>query len=176
MAKTFHGSEAPGIIIGGFMVDLAVRNLPARILYDAVCETKACLPDAIQLLTPCTIGNGWLKVIHLGRFALSLYNKEDRKGVRVFVSTEKVRRWPEINGWFFKLKPKMEQDHGMIIREIERSAGDILDLQHVRVHEEIAQKSHKGGIAVCPKCGEAYPVDDGASCLACGGSLLYEKY
>ena len=26
--KEFHGYEAPGVIIGGFMVDLAYRHLP----------------------------------------------------------------------------------------------------------------------------------------------------
>jgi len=28
MIKTFHGHVAPGVVIGGFMVDLAYRNLP----------------------------------------------------------------------------------------------------------------------------------------------------
>ncbi|MEN6617055.1 MAG: formylmethanofuran dehydrogenase subunit E family protein, partial [Syntrophorhabdus sp.] len=51
MVRQFHGSDAPGLLIGGFMVSLAIENLPAGTLYDAVCETKQCLPDAVQLLT-----------------------------------------------------------------------------------------------------------------------------
>ena len=116
IVKTFHGAEAPGVLIGGFMVDLAVRNLPEGVLCDAICETKTCLPDAIQLLTPCTIGNGWLKVVPLGLFALTLYQKGDNKGVRVFPDAEKVKTWPEIHAWFFKLKPKKEQDRERLIK------------------------------------------------------------
>ncbi len=75
LVKAFHGNVAPGLVIGGFMVDLARRRLPEGLLFDAICETRNCLPDAVQLLTPCTIGNGWLKVINLGRFAVNLYDK-----------------------------------------------------------------------------------------------------
>ena len=66
VVKDFHGHVAPGVIIGGYMVEMARRTLPEGILYDAVSETVQCLPDAIQLLTPCTVGNGWLKVYHFG--------------------------------------------------------------------------------------------------------------
>ena len=75
VVKDFHGHVAPGVIIGGYMVEMARRTLPEGILYDAVSETVQCLPDAIQLLTPCTVGNGWLKVYHFGIYALSLYDK-----------------------------------------------------------------------------------------------------
>ena len=75
LVKSFHGYAAPGVVIGGIMVDLARRQLAAEVLFDAVSETRNCLPDAIQILTPCTIGNGWLKVVNLGRFAFSLYDK-----------------------------------------------------------------------------------------------------
>ncbi len=81
VVKSFHGHLAPGMIIGGVMVDLAQRQLAPEVLYDAVCETRNCLPDAVQLLTPCTIGNGWLKVVNIGRFALTLYDKYEGEGV-----------------------------------------------------------------------------------------------
>ena len=84
-------------------------------LFDAVCETRNCLPDAVQLLTPCTIGNGWLKVVNVGRFALNLYDKYEGKGVRVFMDPVKVADWPEINTWYLKLKPKKEQDSALLL-------------------------------------------------------------
>ena len=56
LIKSFHGNVAPGVVIGGIMVEMARGLLPAEILFDAVCETRNCLPDAVQLLTPCTIG------------------------------------------------------------------------------------------------------------------------
>jgi len=83
MVKAFHGHVAPGMIFAGLMVDLAYRNLPPGEFFDAVCETRACLPDAIQILTPCTVGNGWLRIVDIGRFALSFYEKYTGDGVRV---------------------------------------------------------------------------------------------
>jgi formylmethanofuran dehydrogenase subunit E len=174
IVRRFHGYEAPGVIIGGFMVDLAVRNLPEGILYDAISETGSCLPDAIQLLTPCTIGNGWLKICHNGRFALTLYNKQNNEGVRVFLDAEKVKAWPEIKAWYFKLKASKEQDQERIAREIKEARDSILSVRRVRIKQQIAEKKHKGSIAVCPACREAYPVDDGEICLACQGSTSYE--
>src|SRR4030042_1863444 len=56
--QSFHGFAAPGVVIGGFMVDLAYQHLPEDRLFDAICETAKCLPDAIQLLTSCTVANG----------------------------------------------------------------------------------------------------------------------
>jgi formylmethanofuran dehydrogenase subunit E len=50
--QTFHGFAAPGVIIGGFMVDLAQRKLAPNVLFNALCETRKCLPDAVQLLLP----------------------------------------------------------------------------------------------------------------------------
>ncbi|MGV8073135.1 MAG: FmdE family protein [Syntrophobacteraceae bacterium] len=173
MLKAFHGSEAPGLIIGGFMVDTAVRHLPDGILYDAICETRACLPDAVQLLTPCTVGNGWLKVIPFGRFAITLYDKYNYEGVRVFVDPEKLKTLQEIHNWFFKLKSKKEQDKERLIREIAEAGSSVLSIQKVRVRPELVQKSHKGKIAVCPQCKEAYPENDGSVCLSCQGGNPY---
>ena len=78
--ESFHGYRAPGVVIGGVMVDFAMQKLPSNTLFDAISETTYCLPDAIQLLTPCTTGNGWLRVFNLGRYALSLYDKYQGNG------------------------------------------------------------------------------------------------
>ena len=94
--KSFHGHVAPGVVIGGFMVHLARTKMPEGVLFDAISETPACVPDAVQMLTPCTIGNGWLKIINLGRFAVSLYDKHHGNGFRVFLDTGKLENWPEI--------------------------------------------------------------------------------
>jgi formylmethanofuran dehydrogenase subunit E len=173
IVKKFHGAPAPGVLIGGFMVDAAKRNLPDGILYDAICETRSCLPDAIQLLTPCTVGNGWLKVIHLGLFALTLYDKSNCKGVRVLLDPEKVEPWQEIKAWYFKLKSSKEQSLESIVKEINEAGTSILSIQQVTIRPEVAEKKHKGKIGVCPQCREAYPLDDGAVCLSCQGNTPY---
>ena len=173
IAKTFHGAAAPGMLIGGFMVDTAIGNLPDGIIYDAICETRSCLPDAIQILTPCTVGNGWLKIIHLGLFALTLYDKSTYDGVRVFLDAEKVEPWREINAWYFKLKSSKEQKLEDIIHEIGEAGRNILSIQEVKIQPEAVEKRHKGRIAVCPQCREAYPLDDGAVCMLCQGNTPY---
>jgi formylmethanofuran dehydrogenase subunit E len=175
LVKSFHGNIAPGLIIGGFMVDLAMKNLPDRVLFDAISETQTCLPDAIQLLTPCTIGNGWLKVMDFGRYALCIFDKYKGDGVRVFLDPEKLENWPEIKSWFFKLKPKKEQDPIILRDQIIDAGPDILTVQYVTVDNTYLGKKGKGAIGTCPLCDEAYPVKDGPSCLACQGNSPYKQ-
>jgi formylmethanofuran dehydrogenase subunit E len=171
--KSFHGSMAPGLIIGGAMVKLALRTLPKDKLYDAICETPLCLPDAIQLLTPCTIGNGWLTVLNFGRFAITLYDKYSGVGVRVYLDSIKLKKYPEVNSWYFKLKPKSEQDFQLLIAQIVEAEEQILTLQNVRVQPESLRRKKIGPVADCPQCGECYPVRDGLSCRACQGESPY---
>ena len=174
LVKSFHGYLAPGLIVGGYMVDLAMRNLPEGILFDAISETEACLPDAIQLLTPCTIGNGWLKIRPFGRYALSLYDKYTGAGVRVHLDAGKVEDWPNIKDWYLKLKTRKEQDSDRLRQEILKAGTTIMTLTSVKVHEDLLVKRSKGAIAVCPTCREAYPVKDGGICRACQGQNPYQ--
>lgn len=173
--KSFHGNESPGLVLGGIMVDYALGQMEPGILFDAICETSSCLPDAIQLLTPCTIGNGWLKVIDLGRFALSLYDKYRGEGVRVYVDAGKLNGWEEIWNWFYKLKTKREQDKDLLLAQIREAGYAILSASPVRIDPRYLGKTSKGAIANCPGCGEPYPQKDGALCLACCGGSPYEK-
>jgi formylmethanofuran dehydrogenase subunit E len=170
--KEFHGYAAPGVIIGGFMIDLAYRHLPEGGLLDALCETPKCLPDAVQLLTPCTVGNGWLTVVNVGRYALTLYDKESGKGVRVFVDTDKLAPWPELKAWFFKLKPKKGQDTELLSAQIKEAGSGICGVQTVGVVDRFIQRRRRGSMSICPKCKEGYPLDDGPLCLACSGKVI----
>ena len=56
IAEEFHGCAAPGLLIGGYMVELAKGMLPEGTLFEAVAETSKCLPDAVQLLSLCSTG------------------------------------------------------------------------------------------------------------------------
>ena len=174
--EKFHGHLAPGLLIGGFMVDLAVKNKPDCEFYDVICETAKCLPDAIQLLTPCTYGNGWMKVINVGRFAITLFDKYTGNGIRVSISTEKLNNYTEIRNWFLKLKKKDEQDKDLLIREIMEAGTNILDVKEVTVAAELLDKAKSKKIYICSGCGEAFPSEDGRSalCPACNGEKLYK--
>jgi len=172
MVEAFHGNTAPGLMIGGYMVDLAYRSLPESGLYDVICETAACLPDAVQLLTPCSIGNQWLKIIDVGRFALTFYDKRTGEGLRVYLDHTKLDRWPEIKGWFLKLLPKKDQDRGRLFKEIGDAGSDLCGSERVTVSERALGKQKKGPIGICPSCNEPYPEGFGAICPACRGGLL----
>jgi len=172
--EAFHGYAAPGLLLGGYMVEMAKRGLPRGVLYDAVSETKSCLPDAVQLLTPCTVGNGWLKIMNLGRYALTLYDKHLGDGVRVWMDPDKLEAWPAIKDWFFILIEKSRQDSERLIEEI-RTAGDsVLSCGPVRMRAQELVKKHKGRVGPCPVCREAYPLRDGAVCRGCQGEAPYE--
>jgi len=172
-AEAFHGFPAPGLLVGGYMVNKAKKQIPSDVLYEALCETSKCLPDAVQLLTPCTIGNGRLRIISLGRFALSLFNKETGSGVRVFPDPAKVESWPELNAWYMKLKTKHEQDLNLLTSQIKQAGEEILKQQQIRVKAEFRRKISRGPMAICPGCGETYPAAAGRSCLACQGESPY---
>lgn len=176
MVESFHGTAAPGILIGGFMIDLAYQNLCRGALYNVICETAKCLPDAVQLLTPCSIGNQWLRIIDVGRFALSFYNKRTGEGTRVYLDPGKFDLWPEIRGWYLKLKPKSEQDSKALFSEIRDAGSMICSIEVIKVSADYLKKRRNGSIAICPSCHEAYPSSAGAICLACrGGQLPYSS-
>jgi formylmethanofuran dehydrogenase subunit E len=170
---SFHGYAAPGLMMGGFMVDIALSHMPEGVLFDSVSETKNCLPDAIQLLTPCTVGNGWLRILNLGRYALSLYDKHHGDGVRVFVDSQKLRAWPEVEAWLLKLKCKDAQDQELLLNHIREAGRELYGVEAVHIQPQYLNRRHKGHIGICALCGEPYPVDDGAICRACQGEAPY---
>jgi len=172
-AAAFHGYPAPGLLLGGYMVEMAKSALPEGTLFDAIVETNKCLPDAIQLLTLCSYGNGWMRVVNLGRYALTLYDKYTGEGVRVFVDSEKIETWPELAAWFFKRKPKREQDSERLFQEIRTCGPNVCSMRPVQVEERFREKPGMGKIALCPTCNEAYPIHDGGICRGCQGEAPY---
>ena len=176
LVRSFHGHIAPGMILGGFMVDLAYRHLPEGEFFDTLCETKSCLPDAIQILTPCTVGNNWLRIIDVGRFALSFYEKHEGLGVRVYMDSQKLEPFPELKSWFFKLKPKMEQDSDQLFNEIQEAGSAVCSYEEVKLDQGYIKTSGKREITLCPLCHEAYPSDHGPICRGCQGQLPYIQH
>jgi formylmethanofuran dehydrogenase subunit E len=174
--RRFHGYAAPGVILGGYMVHQARQNLAPGVLYDAVCETAQCLPDAIQLLTPCTVGNGWLRIENFGIFAITLYDKRTGEGFRSHLDVDKLGPFPEIKAWFLKEKAKKDQDSERLADEIRRAGLSILSVRPVRLRQECLGHKSKGRIVRCPLCGTAYPVSFGTICRSCQGETPYSDY
>jgi formylmethanofuran dehydrogenase subunit E len=172
--EKFHGWRAPGVVIGGFMLDLAQEQIGPNVEADAIVETIHCLPDAIQLFTPCTYGNGWMKVVDWDRFALTLYDKKTLEGTRVWLDIEKSKRFPDIYNWYMRLVPKRDLPLDVLLKRIEEAGRQMLSSIPVRVIQHHG-KIKKGTMAICSHCGEAYPTSQGDLCLSCQGNGYYEQ-
>ena len=156
------------------MVNKAKKMIPPGVLYEALCETTKSLPDAVQMLTPCTLGNGRLRIVSLGRFALSLFNKNTGEGIRIFPDQAKLESWPELTAWYMKRKTKQEQDIHDLLSQIKQAGEEILTGRPIQAKPEYMKKTKLGPVALCPGCGETYPVTHGNLCLACQGESPYE--
>jgi formylmethanofuran dehydrogenase subunit E len=155
------------------MVEYAKSFMPGDALYDAVVETNKCLPDAVQLLTVLSIGNNWMKVLNLGRYALTLYNKQTGEGRRVFVDPDKLRAWPQIQAWMLKTVPKREQDTEALLEQIETAGHRVCSCRAVQVHSRYLARAPEREIRQCPVCREYYPAHHGPVCRGCLGDEPY---
>ena len=150
------------------MVDLAKEVLGPRNLIDAVVETKACLPDAIQLMTPCSYGNGWMRVKDWGKVALTLYDKYELDGVRICVNLEEIKKYPLIEQWLMRTG---DVDKKEVVKKVMMAGRDILSWQRVRVAPY--RKVKKAPLVVCSSCGETHPATNGDLCVRCSGKDNY---
>jgi formylmethanofuran dehydrogenase subunit E len=114
-----------------------------------------------------------LRIVDLGRFALSFYEKYTGDGVRVFVDNGKLADWPECRTFFFKLVPKREQDFDALVAEARQAGDAIFGMAPVKVDLAAFKSARRGAFAVCPRCGEGYPLADGEICLGCRGEAPY---
>lgn len=172
----FHGWRAPGLVLGGFMVDWAQElietDMGPDIEADAIVETYHCLPDAIQIFTPCTIGNGWLKILDWDKFALSLYNKKNLNGFRVWLDLDKAKAFPNLYNWYMRLVPKKQLPLEILNQTIFEAGRSALSSRAIRA-TRLYKPKKKGRTDACPGCGEAYPVSQGSQCLTCQGQGYY---
>ena len=176
MAKVlaFHGHAAPGVMLGGFLVEAARAGLPEGCLFDVISESRQCLPDAVQILTPCTFGNGWLQVHDYGLYAVVLYDKYTGEGFRAAIDLKKLKNFPETWNWFVKLQTKQEQDDKAMRREILEHGAEMISVRPIRMKEEALKHKSKRPIAVRPVRGEAYPAIFGDKCPLCAKGRSYD--
>lgn len=180
----FHTRRAPGIPIAVAMVYLALDKLENKKRVCAYAETRTCLPDAIQYITGATVGNGDLKVLEeIGRYALTLYNRKDGHGVRVYVDQNKIdpETMPETHKFFLRKRGhKVETDKEaraasakIIVGEFMKCGRQIFSWQRVKITN--TSKDAIPPIEICPKCGESFAVfgESGKECLVCGKKLAY---
>ena len=177
---SFHGFAPPGLLIGVFMVDLALEELgasPNEKLY-AVAETPKCAPDAVQVVTSATMGNSRLRIIETGKFSVTLNRgstEERADGIRVYVDATKIRRYPTLDLWYTndpRYKSVDEKDR--VYDEILQAGRSILSWERVKV--SVPQKAVWQAVQ-CPVCKEMVPdylVEDGV-CFSCAGTSYYDR-
>lgn len=174
----FHTFSAPGLLIGVYMTEYALELLqaqPGEILY-AVSETHKCAPDSLQIIAGCTVGNNRLRVIPIGRFAITVNRKSwdpEVEGVRVFVDLEKLKQYPIIHAWFTN-DPSFDH-HGNVmplLEEIFAAGRKILSFERVMVQTEIKKKWKS---VTCTICGETIPdyLAQGDRCISCAGTNYF---
>jgi formylmethanofuran dehydrogenase subunit E len=175
----FHTYPAPGLLIAIGMVEYALELLGARPgekVY-AVCETQKCAPDPLQVIAYCTVGNHRLRVVPIGRFAItmnrpSMTNSAD--GFRVYVDSRKLGPYPVLEKWFAN-SPEFSKQTMLhtLVDEILASKRSILSVQKVRI--PVTQKV-RWNSAICRTCGEPIPEKllEGDRCAGCGSLRYYE--
>ena len=174
----FHTVTSPGLFIGVFMVDYALELLDyqqGEKLY-AVTETYKCIPDPVQVIAGCTYGNHRLQVLPIGKFALTMNRPSKKKvvtGVRVYVDTSKLKKYPIINAWYthstwFDSSDKVYP----LIDQILTAGRNILSSQKVEV--TVPQKESWKSVP-CSSCGEMVPdvTLEENHCRGCGSMSYY---
>lgn len=175
----FHTYAAPGLLIGIGMVDFGLELLgakPGEKVY-AVCETLKCLPDPLQVIAYCTVGNHRLRIVNIGRFAITMNRpsiENSVQGYRIYVDTKKLGAYPVLEKWFANspefVKRTMVRS---LVDEIMASKRSILSVQKVRLPVTLKQKWNS---AVCSVCNEPIPEGllEGDRCAGCGSLRYYE--
>jgi formylmethanofuran dehydrogenase subunit E len=178
--SAFHTYAAPGVLIGAFMVDYALELLGEsadKKLY-GVCETPKCLPDALQVIARCTTGNNRLKVVPIGKFAVTINgpcDAETADAVRVYLDLQKVKKYPVLDLWYSN-SPSFDK-HTMkdqLLDDIFRAGRDILSFEKVQI---AVNRKKKWKSVTCPDCGDTVPdylAVDGR-CGGCGSMKYYTE-
>jgi formylmethanofuran dehydrogenase subunit E len=176
----FHTFPAAGLLIGVFMVDLALEKLgakPGDKLY-AVSETPKCAPDALQVLLGATMGNHRLRIINTGRYAIAINRFAEgvtADGIRVHIDLARVKKYPVLYQWYTNDPSYKGGVSGQkLLEEILCAGRDILAWEPVKVRFEPKEKWKS---RVCPSCGEMAPENtfDGEACSGCGSKAYYDK-
>jgi formylmethanofuran dehydrogenase subunit E len=175
----FHTFPAPGLVMGVFMVDWAIEGLQARPgekLF-AVAETRKCLPDALQVIAHCTVGNNRLRVLNAGRFAIAMNRPstaDTASGVRISVDAGRLDDFPVLRAWFMHDRSFDRRTMtDALFDEILGGSRRYLAFERVSVRFDPKQSWAAGR---CDCCGEPVPdtlLRDGV-CAACGEQRYYQ--
>ncbi|MCF8078097.1 MAG: formylmethanofuran dehydrogenase subunit E family protein [Desulfobacterales bacterium] len=167
--EEFHGYRSPGMLVGALMLDRFLAAVGEAPYLNVVCETVVCLPDAVQLLTPCTIGNGFLQLLDWGKFALTGYDRQTLKGERAWLDYDRMAEYPLVRGWFERTGQRKEKPPFQQLAEEILAAAPVLIRHRPVTMLRALKKSAPVTTGPCPGCGESYPLHLGKACPSCMG-------
>lgn len=173
--EEFHGYRSPGMLLGGFMIEAALDRLGSTPYLNIVSESVVCLPDAVQLLTPCTIGNGFLQLLDWGKFALTAYDRMNLSGLRVGLNLDCIEGYPLIQQWFDRAARKGEKPpFEAFAAEVQEARHELIVCRAVRMHHAL-KEDQPVPTSRCTGCGESYALHWGKQCPACSGAAYYRR-
>jgi formylmethanofuran dehydrogenase subunit E len=171
--EEFHGYRSPGILLGGFMIEAALDKLGTTPYLNVISESVVCLPDAVQLLTPCTIGNGFLQLLDWGKFAITTYDRMTLAGTRASLDLNQINRFPLIDQWFSRSENKSEKPpFEELSIELIAAKDRLIVCRSVRLFKSF-KESKRIATDRCKTCGESYALRLGSECPACAGQAYY---
>lgn len=99
-AKEFHGHMCPFLVLGLRASEIALNRLGIKKLschesitedVIAIVEVNNCLVDGVQVATGCTLGNNSLIYVDLGKNAVTLCRRGDKRCVRVYIDADRIK-------------------------------------------------------------------------------------
>ncbi|MCK5684918.1 hypothetical protein KAJ27_12385 [bacterium] len=157
----FHKKTAPGIYLAVIMLELAEKKFNIKEKSNYVMETHFCIPDPIQILKGATLGNRYIRhEIQSGRFAFTVFNRDTKKGLRVYVDSKKIDRekMPYFYEFYFRCRDlsslTREEHNKFVIEEIKKLGENMISSQEVMVN--LDEKEPMKRTDLCTKCGEVF--------------------
>lgn len=174
--EEFHGGRSGGMLIGALLLEAALDRIGMPPDLAVVAETVNCLPDAVQVLSPCTVGNGLLHILNWGKFALTAYRQERLVGVRARLSTDAVPDWPDLNRWFNRLEPEKEPPvFDDLAKELFSGRDQLIEAFDIHLPGPMKEE-HPVDTGACPQCSESCPIQPQPLCEACQGTAYYRPH
>lgn len=165
----FHGYLSTGVFVGIQIYNIARRSLgfsEGDRLF-VTCETLSCMPDALQVLGGCTIGNKGLKIEDHGKMAATISRRAPKgastaKGVRIVLDPAKTASYPRLHSWYMNAGLV---SHEEAISDLIRAEDGVYTWKMVDV--KVPEKPEKR-IAVCRECSESFVLrGDEGLCRGC---------
>jgi len=146
------GSTRSGIVLGIRMSLLALKELqletlpPDRSLI-AIVEIDRCLPDAVQLLTGCRLGNRTLKFKDYGKMAATFVDLEKNRAIRIAAKENAYQRLLASN--------PVDKEEALRSGYQTLPDEDLFTCQWVRIALPVEERpGYRGPRVVCAQCGE----------------------